>query len=102
MIDMLTRLSPISADTFMLLVLIGLIAFVAVPIGVTFFLKRERRQRRKLVDSPRKIALATEEEVARECDHLRSRSRARETAEGVIVSRCKKCGAAMRREGPGE
>lgn len=102
MTEMISRLSPISADTFLLSILILLGAFVAIPIGVSFYLQRERRRRRKLVDSPRKIALATDELVARPCKHLRSKSRARETADGSLVSICKKCGASLRRQGPGD
>lgn len=102
MTELIARLSPISADTFMLSVLIGLVIFVTVPIGVTFYLKRERKKRRKLVDSPRKIELASEQDEARICEHMRSKSRAKRTAEGELVTICKKCGASMKRVGPGE
>ena len=101
MTEMIVRLSPISADTFLLSILVVLVVFVAVPIGVTFYLKRERKRRRKLVNSPRKIGLATDDAVPRSCEHLRSRSRARQAADGGFVSVCKRCGAPMRREGPG-
>lgn len=102
MTELIARLSPISADTFLLSILIALVAFVAVPIGVTFYLKRERKRRRKLVDSPRKITLASEEVAPRSCEHARSKSRAKKTADGSLVSICKKCGATMKRNGPGD
>jgi hypothetical protein len=102
MTELIARLSPISADTFMLSVLIALVVFVAVPIGVTFYLKRERRKRRKLVDSPRKIELASEEDEARVCEHMRSKSRAKRSPNGDLVTICKKCGASMKRIGPGD
>ena len=102
MIELVRRFSPISADGFLLFVLSVLVLFIAVPIGVTFYLKHERRQRRKLVNSPRKIGLASDEVVPRECEHLRSRSRAKQSADGGFVSICKRCGVPMRRVGPGE
>ena len=102
MIEMLTRLSPISADAFLLSILIALVMFVAVPIGVTFYMKHERRRRRKLVNSPRRIGLASDEVEARPCEHLRSRSRARQSADGRFVSICKKCGVPMVRVGAGD
>jgi hypothetical protein len=99
--EIISRLSPISADTFLLSILIALITFVAVPIAVTFYLKRERKRRRKLVSSPRKIALASEEVAPRSCEHMRSKSRAKQSADGGFMSICRKCGASMRRKGPG-
>ncbi len=102
MTELIARLSPISADTFLLSVLIALVVFVTVPIAVTFYLKRERRKRRKLVDSPRKIELASEEDGPRECEHMRSKSRAKHNADGDLISMCKKCGATMKRNGPGD
>ena len=102
MIEMVARLSPISADQFLLTILIALVLFVAIPIAITFYLKHERRQRRKLVNSPRKIGLAGEEEDTGPCEHVRSRSRARQGPDGQFVSICKKCGVAMVRNGPGD
>ena len=98
---MLARLSPISADTFLLSMLCAIALFIAVPIGVTFYLKHEQRQRRKLVNSPRKIGLASDEIEPRPCEHERSRSRAKQTSSG-FVSICKKCGVPMKRNGPGD
>ena len=57
MIEFLARLSPISADTFFLSVLSGLVIFIAIPIAVTFYVKHQRRRRRKLVNSPRRSSL---------------------------------------------
>jgi ABC-type multidrug transport system fused ATPase/permease subunit len=101
LVEMIARLSPITADAFLLSLLLALVFFVAVPLGVTFYLRYERRRRRKLVDSPRKIGLATDEAEERICEHLRSKSRARQTSAGDYVSICKKCGVAMKRNGPG-
>jgi hypothetical protein len=98
----LADLSPFSAETYFITLVLLLAGFVAVPIAVTFYLKRERRRRRKLVNSPRKIALAGEEKEAAPCEHLRSKSRARQAEDGRFVSTCKKCGAAMVRNGPGD
>lgn len=102
MIELVRRLSPITADTFLLSILLALVVFVTVPIGVTFYLKHQRRQRRKLVNSPRKIGLAKDEVKAPPCEHLRSRSRARQTPDGAFVSTCKRCGVPMKRNGPGD
>lgn len=102
MIEMVQRLSPITADQFLLSVLTALVLFVAIPIATTFYLKHERRKRRKLVNSPRKIGLASDDEVAAPCEHVRSRSRAKQGADGQFVSICKKCGVAMVRNGPGD
>jgi hypothetical protein len=107
MTELIRRLSPISADTFLLSILLLLVLFVAVPIGVTFYLKHERkrrrqRNRRSRGEAPQKIGLATDEVVAAPCEHQRSRSRARQTADGAFVSTCKRCGAPMARVGPGD
>ena len=102
MSEMISRLSPISADTFLLSLFLLLVGFVAIPLAVSFYLKHERRRRRKLVNSPRKIALATDEDAPRACEHLRSRSRAKESPDGRMVSVCKRCGAPMVRNGPGD
>ena len=102
MTRILSQLSPFSAETYFITLVLLLAGFVAVPIAVTFYLKRERRRRRKLVNSPRKIALASDEQEAAPCEHLRSRSRARQAEDGRFVSTCKKCGAPMVRNGPGD
>lgn len=102
MIEMVARLSPISADQFLLSILIALVLLVGIPIAVTFYLKHERRQRRKLVNSPRKIGLASDEAPAAPCEHVRSRSRAKQASDGQFVSICKKCGVPMVRNGPGD
>lgn len=102
MTRILTQLSPFSAETYFVTLVALLALFVAVPIGVTFYLKRERRRRRKLVNSPRKITLAGEQKEAAPCEHLRSKSRARQAADGRFVSTCKKCGVPMARNGPGD
>jgi hypothetical protein len=102
MTEMIARLSPVSADAFLLTILSALTLFVAVPIAVSFYLKYERRRRRKVVNSPRKIGLATDDAPPRVCEHLRSKSRAKQGPDGRMVSWCKRCGVHMVRNGPGD
>ncbi len=107
MIDIIRKTSPISADDFLLTILAVLFLFVAVPIAVTFYLKQERRRRRSRKRSggggrTPQIGLAGDEPVERACEHERSKSRAVKKSNGSYVSVCKKCGAAMRRNGPGD
>ena len=102
MIEMISRLSPFTADQFLLSILMLLLVIIGVPLAVSFYVNKKRRKKRTRAHSPRRIELASDESVARACEHLRSKSRAKESADGQMVSVCKKCGVRMVRSGPGE
>jgi hypothetical protein len=80
------------------------VALIFVPPLVWLLVKRfKHKQRRRLVDSPRKIAIVSAgDDAARGCEHQRSKSRARTAADGTVYSTCKRCGVTMKRLGPGE
>lgn len=103
MVEMVRTLSPFSADQFLLTILMGIVFFVGVPLVVSFVVKdRRRKMRKRGTASPRRIALATDEIAPRTCEHARSKSRAREMADGRLTSICKKCGVTMVRNAPGD
>jgi hypothetical protein len=94
--------TPVLAWMFVLAV-----AFVFVPPLVLISFRRfQHKRRRKMVNAPRKIKVlkGEEESPSGPCGngHERSRRNARQSNDGSYVSVCKKCGAPMRRNGPGD
>jgi hypothetical protein len=83
------------------------IAFVFVPpLALLSFRQFQHSRRRKMVNGPRKIKVLKNAEDAPgdPCadGHERSRRNARQGSGGSYTSVCKKCGAPMRRNGPGD
>ncbi len=95
------RETAIQSITFVIGTLVVLVVGAAlIAFSFKFF---QARARRKLVNSRRTISVAGSAAAkSGGCAHMRSKSRAREHADGSITSICKKCGVAMRRVGPGE
>jgi hypothetical protein len=89
------------SDELLKWILVAALALLILP-PIAFALVRhlKHRARRRLVDSPRKIAVTGEKPA--DCRHERSRSRARVQPDGNYSSICKRCGIPMRRLGPGE
>ena len=85
--------------------LIGLFLVFGVPLAFATYTWLQRKQRRRLERSKRPVEIQAGRDVApeqshRECQHRRSRSKAREAPDGVIFSVCKWCGQPMKRNGP--
>jgi hypothetical protein len=81
------------------------ITFVFVPpLMLLSFRYVQGKRRRKLVNSPRKIKVMSDEERTDPCagGHRRSKRNARPGPDGTYVSVCRTCGAPMRRTGPGD
>ena len=94
--------TPVLAWSFAVLLI-----FMFVPPLAMMALRRIQHSRRqKMVNGPRKIKVAREDDVSGDpCaarGHQRSKRNVREGADGVYVSVCRTCGVRMRRNGPGD
>ena len=83
---------------------ISLLLFIGLPIALWTYQRIVGGKRRKLERAKRPIAISADERFDRTgaCPHKRSKSRAKENAEGEMRSICRFCGTPMVRLGPGE
>jgi hypothetical protein len=104
---MMLRVDNGSNDIFTWLFVAATIALIGPLLASTAYRRYQRKRRRRLVDSPRKIQVARVEDNVPAADvctsgHQRSRSRAYTGPDGRLLSICKRCGVRMRRKGPGD
>ena len=94
-----------SSPMLLVLLLIALILVFGLPLGFGTYKWFQAKQRRRLERSKRPIKIETGPEVARQsvqCQHRRSRSKARTDRDEVMRSVCKWCGEPMKRNGPND
>jgi hypothetical protein len=90
-----------SVDTGLVWIFVlGLLILIVPPSAWLITRRIQHKARRRMVDSPRKIAVVGPETPA--CPHVRSRRGIRLGPEGVYMSNCRRCGTAMKRNGPGD